>query len=131
MLRRLLAAAFFTALAVGPAQAVRMEQVYPAVAAANATERAILFTGEDRQTVDQFFRRHGGGADRPGKARRDPLLVRERVPRGVRTRPLPFALDSRLPPLPRGYARVIVARDVLLLERRSQTILDIMREVVR
>jgi hypothetical protein len=133
MLRRLLAAAVLSALAASAAHAtVRTEQVYPARAAANATERAILFTGEDRHTIDQFFRRHAGERNERGaKARKEPLLIRERLPRGASTRPLPPALDDQLPPLPAGYARVILGRDVLLVERRSKTILDIMREVVR
>jgi hypothetical protein len=128
--RSLLAASILCVLAAGVANAtVRMEQVYPARAAANPTERAILFSGEDRQTIDHFFRRQG--TQNGGKARRDPLLIRERVPQGVPTRPLPYALDHQLPPLPPGYARLILGRDVLLVERRSQTILDIVREVVR
>ncbi|MGH8683201.1 MAG: hypothetical protein ACREVS_03820 [Burkholderiales bacterium] len=109
-----------------------MEQVYPAMAAANATERAILFSGEDRRTIDHFFRRQSApGAANGAKAGREPLLIRERVPRGVPTRPLPYALDHQLPHLPPGYARLILGRDVLLVERRTRTIVDIMREVVR
>jgi hypothetical protein len=132
MLRRLLAAAIVCAVAAGPIQAmVRMEQVYPARAATNETERAILFTGEDRQTIDQFFRRNATPSRNVAKAARKPLLIRERLPQDARTRPLPGALDDRLPALPTGYARVIVGRDVLLLERRSHVILDIVREVVR
>jgi hypothetical protein len=132
MLRFLLAAAL-SALAAGSAfAAVRTDQVYPARAAANPTERAILFTGEDRQTIDHFFRRHSTQRASDGvRARREPLLIRERLPQGVPTRPLPRALDDRLPPLPSGYARLILGRDVVLVERRSKTILDIMREVVR
>lgn len=133
MFRSLLAASLLCALAAGAAHAtVRMEQVYPGIAAANPTERAILFSGEDRQTIDHFFRRQNAQRDANGaKARREPLLIRERVPQGVPTRPLPHALNHQLPPLPPGYARVILGRDVLLVERRSHTILDIVREVVR
>ena len=133
MFRSLLAASILCTLAAGVANAtVRMEQVYPARAAANPTERAILFSGEDRQTIDHFFRRQGTQSASNGtKARREPLLIRERVPQGVPTRPLPYALHHQLPPLPPGYARLILGRDVLLVERRSLTILDIVREVVR
>lgn len=130
---RILLAAALSALAAAPGHAtIRMEQVYPARAAANATERAILFTGEVRQTIDAFYRRNPGkSVARSAGAPRDPLLIRERLPDGAATRPLPLALESQLSPLPRGYARVIVGRDIVLLERRSQTILDIMRAVVR
>ena len=110
----------------------RLEQVYPALAAANATERAILFTGDDRKAIDTFFRKHSNpGAEQKQLPRRDPLLVRDRLPENALVRPLPNALDSQLPSLPRGYHRVIVGRDVVLLDLRSHTILDIMREVVR
>ena len=130
MFRTLLAAALL--LATAAHANVRMEQVYPARAAANATERAIIFSGGDRQAIDQFFRRHvTQGVANGGKARKEPLLIRDRLPEGVATRPLPSALDRGLPPLPSGYARLIVGRDVLLVERRSRTIVDIMREVVR
>jgi len=63
--------------------------------------------------------------------RRDPLLVRGRLPADADARPLPFALNAKLPTLPEGYQRVIVGRDLVLLDRRTHTILDIMREVVR
>src|SRR5262245_56192708 len=122
-----------TALVPLAAQATaRLEQVHPALAATNATERAILFTGDDRQAVDTFFRKRAS-ADTEAKQlpRRDPLLVRDRLPQNALVRPLPSALDSQLPSLPRGYSRVIVGRDVVLLDLRSHTILDIMREVVR
>jgi hypothetical protein len=133
MPRLLLAAALFAAFAAGQAHAiVRVEQVHPAVAAANATERSILFTGADRQAVDAFFRRYGSpSADGKGEPRRDPLLVRSRLPADADLRPLPFALNAKLPALPEGYQRLIVGRDLLLLERRTHTIVDIMREVVR
>ncbi len=132
MLRLSLGIALTALLPVAAQATLRIEQVYPALAAANATERAILFTADDRQAVDSFFRRHGGQeADQKQLPRREPLLVRDRLPEKTPVRPLPQLLDSQLPPLPRGYGRVIVGRDVVLLDRRSQTILDIMREVVR
>jgi len=110
----------------------RLEQVYPALAAANATERAILFTGDDRKAIDTFFRKHANpGAEQKQLPRRDPLLIRDRLPENALIHPLPSALDSQLPSLPHGYHRVIVGRDVVLLDLRSHTILDIMREVVR
>lgn len=133
MFPRLLAASLTCALALGPVHAKpKPEQVHPELAAANRTERATLFTGGDRQTVDAFFRRYATNGDSEGAAaRRDPLLIRDRLPQGVAVRPLPYALDAKLPPLPNGYARVIVGRDIVLLDRSSHTIVDIMREVVR
>jgi hypothetical protein len=129
---RIALALVLTALAPLAAQAApRLEQVYPALAAANATERAILFTGDDRQAIDTFFRKHGSQAAPKALAQREPLLVRDRLPGNAPIRPLPRTLDSQLPALPRGYERMIVGRDVVLLELRSYTVVDIIRDVVR
>ncbi len=119
------------ALAAPVVQATpRLEQVYPALAA-NPSERAFLFTGDDRQAIDTFFRRHvGHGADLK-QFSRSPLLVRDRLPDSLARRRLPQALDNQLRSLPGGYERMIVGRDVVLLDLRSYTILDIMRDVVR
>jgi len=133
MISRLSAAAFAFALALGVAHAKpRLDQVHPALTAANPVERSILFTGGDRQTVDAWFRRNGANGDGEGMpARREPLLIRERLPADAGALPLPGALDAKLRPLPSGYERLIVGRDIVLLARGSRTIVDIMREVVR
>lgn len=132
MLSRTVAVALVALLPLAAQANLRLEQVYPALAAANATERSILFTGEDRKAIDGFFRKYGShGAEAKQVARRDPLLVRDRLSEKAAVRPLPPTLDSQLPALPSGYGRVIVGRDVVLLERRSNTIVDIVREVVR
>lgn len=131
MLLRAIAVAL-ALLPIAAQASLRLEQVYPALAAANATERSILFTGDDRKAIDSFFRKYGShGAETKQVARRDPLLVRDRLSEKAAVRPLPPTLDSQLPALPSGYGRVIVGRDVVLLERRSNTIVDIVREVVR
>jgi hypothetical protein len=131
MFRVALAAALLSLVPAAVQATPRLEQVYPALAAANATERAILFTGDDRQAIDTFFRKHAGQVEPKLIARRGPLLVRDRLPEKVAVRPLPPTLGSQLPPLPRGYERMIVGRDVVLLELRSYTVVDIIREVVR
>jgi hypothetical protein len=131
MFRRLLAAALLALLPLVVQATPRLEQVYPALAAANPTERAILFTGDDRQAIDTFFRKHGSQPAPKALVRREPLLVRDRLPGNAPIRPLPRTLDSQLPALPRGYDRMIVGRDVVLLELRSYTVVDIIRDVVR
>jgi hypothetical protein len=131
MFRVALAVVLTTLLPAAVQATPRLEQVYPALAAANATERAILFTGDDRQTVDTFFRKHAGQVEPKLIPRREPLLVRDRLPEKAGVRPLPPTLGSQLPPLPRGYERMIVGRDVVLLELRSYTVVDIIRDVVR
>jgi hypothetical protein len=43
---------------------------------------------------------------------------------------LPSALDRRLPSIPEYWERVVVERDVILLDRRTNRILDIIENVI-
>jgi hypothetical protein len=47
-----------------------------------------------------------------------------------RLEPLPVDLDRRLTRLPEYYQRVILEQDVILLDRRTNRILDIIENVI-
>jgi hypothetical protein len=55
-----------------------------------------------------------------------------RLPPGLQKRlePLPVDQDRRLPRLPKYWERVILERNVILIDRRTQRILDIIENVV-
>jgi len=55
-----------------------------------------------------------------------------KLPPGLQKRlePLPTDLTSRLPRLPDYWERVILERDVILIDRRSNRILDIIENVI-
>jgi hypothetical protein len=55
-----------------------------------------------------------------------------RLPPGLQKRlePLPVDLESRLPRLPEYWERVILERDVILIDRRTQRVLDIIENIV-
>lgn len=44
--------------------------------------------------------------------------------------PLPADLDRRLPRLPDHWERVVVERDVILIDRRANRILDVIEGVI-
>lgn len=71
----------------------------------------------------------------PGLAKRDQLprglAKKERLPRGLEKRELPDALERKLPPAPRGTERVIVDSNVVLIEKGTDIILDVVRDVLR
>jgi len=50
------------------------------------------------------------------------------VPPGLQKR-LPADLDSRLPRLPDSWERVVLERDVILIDRRTNRILDIIENI--
>jgi hypothetical protein len=55
-----------------------------------------------------------------------------KLPPGLQKRlePLPIDLDRRLPRLPEYWERVILERDIILIDRRTERILDIIENVI-
>lgn len=99
---------------------------------------AIGFSGEDRQRIDAWFQRYPDFVTRTyppdGKLPRAvdrTLAPADRLPRGVAKAPLPWPLETQLAPVPAGVERAIVGRHLVLLDARTATVLDIVRDVVR
>lgn len=100
-----------------------------------------LFSELERQLTRDFFRRQGGNFRGkstqlpPGLAKRQTLppglamqIQRNGIlPPGLAKRNLPPGLASRLPALPPGQQRLIVGNDVVLVERATGLILDVLR----
>lgn len=53
------------------------------------------------------------------------------LPPGLQKKALPSGLQSRLPPAPRGYERVIVDTNVLLVDAATGIVRDVITDVVR
>jgi hypothetical protein len=102
------------------------------------------FLPEERRIISEYYRRTNTSNKKgvpPGLAKRGgklpPGLQKHlekngQLPPGLQKRlePIPSALDRRLPPIPEYWERVIVERDVILLDRRTNRILDIIENVI-
>ena len=106
------------------------------------------FLPEERRIINEYYRREyyrrattkkkglpPGLAKRGGKlppGLQKHLEKKGQLPPGLQKRlePLPSALDARLPSIPEYWERVIVERDVILLDRRTNRILDIIENVI-
>ena len=101
------------------------------------------FLPEERRIINEYYRRNitkkkglpPGLAKRGGKlppGLQKHLEKNGQLPPGLQKRlePLPSALDARLPSIPEYWERVIVERDVILLDRRTNRILDIIENVI-
>ncbi len=70
----------------------------------------------------------------PGLAKKDGLppglAKRETLPPGLAKRSLPDDLDAKLGPPPEGTERVIVDNDVLLIEKGTDILLDVITDVI-
>jgi hypothetical protein len=102
------------------------------------------FLPEERRLIEEYYRRSAKGKTKglpPGLAKRGgnlpPGLQKHlekngQLPPGLQKRldPLPVDLDRRLPRLPEHWDRVILERDVILIDRRTNRILDIIENVI-
>lgn len=102
---------------------------------AKGKSRPASFLPEERQIIIEFFHGYSSGLP-PGLAKRGgdlpPGLQKHlqrngTLPPGLQKRlqPFPVELERRLPRLPRLWVRVILGRHVILLERRTNRILDL------
>lgn len=101
----------------------------------------IVFSSRDRDIIRDYYRDQYSNLP-PGLAKRGgnlpPGLQKhlERdgsLPPGLqkRVQPFPSELERRLPPLPDEYRRVTLGVDILIVDRRTQRIMDIVRDILR
>ena len=103
--------------------------------------RPALFLPEERRIIRDYYQSGATAGLPPGLAKRGgklpPGLQKQlqkngTLPPGLQKRlqPIPTDLDRRLPPVPEIWERVIIGRDVILLDRRTNRILDIIENVI-
>jgi len=101
----------------------------------------IVFSVHDRNTIRGYYQDRNSNLP-PGLAKRNgnlpPGLQKhlERdgtLPPGLqkRVQPFPEDLERRLPRLPDTYQRVTLGVDILILDRRTQRIVDIVHDILR
>jgi hypothetical protein len=102
------------------------------------------FLPEERRAIEDYYRQGKKGKAKglpPGLAKRGgnlpPGLQKHlekngQLPPGLQKRlePLPVDLDRSLPRLPEYWERVVIEKDVILIDRRTNRILDIIENVI-
>ncbi len=101
-------------------------------AIAFAKDRPAYFLPEERRIIEEYYRSSGSSKGLPPPGLQKHLDKNGTLPPGLQKRlePLPQDLDSRLPGLPEYWERVILERDVILLDRRTNRILDIIENII-
>lgn len=111
-----------------------------------AGAQKIGFDLKEKQIIVDFYGGgDGGGGGNPGKGKGKGkqnkgkgvgnqgmppgLAMNGRLPPGIAKRQLPPALVAQLPPPPKGFERVIVDNDILLVEIVTQVIHDVVTDV--
>jgi len=85
----------------------------------------MVFGDNDRRLIHDYYRnkkiKHNGLP--PGLAKKGKL------PPGLAKRYLPHELEDRLTPIPRGYVRLKVGGDIVLMNEKTEVIMDIIHDI--
>lgn len=99
----------------------------------------VAFNDHDRRIIHDYYSTNKRKHKRlpPGLAKKRKLppglqkqLERNgQLPPGLAKRHLPYQLEERLSPLPRGFVRIKVGGDVVLMNEKTEVIVDIIYNV--
>lgn len=128
-------------LAAAAAVIIGITGLSAGVRKAEAGSLEISFSLNEKQIIADFFGASAGGQQGQGKKNKNkgvgnqgmpPGLARKggALPPGIAKRQLPNALLAQLPPPPKGYERVIVDKDVLLVNIATQVVHDVLEHVL-
>src|SRR4030067_3165752 len=88
----------------------------------------IRIDDRDRAHINDYYRGKKGLP--PGLAKRGGnlppgLAKRDKLPPGLQGEPLPSGLEEKLSPLPPNYVRVRVGQDIVLMDKKTRVVLDV------
>lgn len=100
-----------------------------------------VFGEHDREIITRYYASHGSNLP-PGLAKRGgnlpPGLEKQLERKGTlppglqkRIQPCPVELERQLPPLPTEYRRAVIGAHVVIFNRNTNVIVDVMKDVVR
>jgi hypothetical protein len=99
------------------------------------------FRTRDREVVTTYYAKHGSGLP-PGLAKRNgnlpPGLEKQlerngTLPPGLQKKlePCPVEITRELPPLPPTYQRSVIGAHIVVFNKNTNIIIDVMKDVVR
>ncbi len=96
-----------------------------------------VFSDHEASIILEYYRGHESQQPRSGKGRKSlpPGIAKnlrrgKPLPPGIAKQVLPAGLINLLPPVPRGYERVVLDGRVLLVEIATQVIHDMLEDAV-
>jgi hypothetical protein len=94
----------------------------------------IRIDDRDRSHIHDYYR--GGKGLPPGLAKRGGnlppgLAKRDRLPPGLQGDSLPYELERKLSRLPSSYVRVRVGQDIVLMDRNTRVVFDVIYGIGR
>lgn len=91
---------------------------------------AVTINDRDRAVIDEYYGKRKAKGLPPGLAKRTGrlppgLAKREKLPPGLHGDALPRELEQRLTLLPKGYLRMRVGHDIVLIDGRTRVVIDL------
>ena len=99
---------------------------------------SVVFSDRDRDLINNYYYKKKKKKHMPrGLAKRDRLppglekQVRERgkLPPGLQGRDLPYDLERQLSNIPNGYVRVQIGGDIVLMNKKTRVIVDVIKDI--
>jgi hypothetical protein len=90
-----------------------------------APKASVAFTSAERDTIRNYYGAQGTAAASGS------IKIGDRVTPGSRPQHLPSELHSRLKPLPDPYTWYVLGADIVLVDRNSHEVMDVVPQVVR
>ena len=94
----------------------------------NSAATVVRFSAGDRAVIEDYYRKSIPAKTSPGSM---PLLKGGWLPTDVGVESLPPALESKLSPLPSSHARQRVGRNVVLIEKKTRLIADVLHNTAK
>lgn len=99
------------------------------------------FRSQDREIVTTYYAKHGSGLP-PGLAKRGgslpPGLEKQLERKGTlppglekKLQPCPVEITRELPPLPPTYQRSVIGAHIVIFNKNTNVIVDVLKDVVR
>ncbi|MGA9033364.1 MAG: hypothetical protein WB402_12680 [Sulfuricaulis sp.] len=94
----------------------------------NSAAIVVRFSAGDRAVIEDYYRKSAPAKSSPGSM---PLLKGGWLPADIGAEPLPPALERKLSPLPSSHERQKVGRSVVLIEKKTRVIADVLYNTVK
>ena len=89
----------------------------------NSVATVVRFSAGDRAVIEDYYRKSASAKTSPGSM---PLIRGGWLPADIGAEPLPPALERKLSPLPSSHERQKVGRNVVLIEKKTRVIADVL-----
>ena len=94
-----------------------------------AAQTGMRFSEQERKLITGYYQQQGQPRVAAQDKARSRVNVGDKLMSGERPNKLPTALDAQLPALPEPYTRLTLGADVILVNRNTHDILDVIPQI--